>query len=434
MPGEHPEPTPEPDPADEAAQESEAARLDAYNQAAEIGRAVEEAIAAQAEPEPLPKQAPGFAKRLQALEDVAGLQARLTASLTESIDEMRSVLAKMPPPGEMLARELTIDDRTRRLLSLLEPFPAEQIGKLPRPMRKNSAKGKCLSKREGGDAPDWQDHFCGGYHGLPAVHLDYVGHADVTIRLLETDPEWSWEPMALDEYGLPLFERNANGDAVRFWIRLTVLGVSRLGVGSVEPGKFEAEKQLIGDALRNAAMRFGVAVHLWSKADHHDDASDSGPERPAEDEDQRPWFERYGWDSEDDAKVAHEELKASLASLDSDDPRRVAGRVWKEEHGWPMTKEAMDGLLTEIARIANEGMDAEAVAAAERDPDPRPDEVPDAYGRPLPLEYTEAAEGGGRVCIFCKGNPCECQPDQEDAADPPPEGEPSEEAPVPAPV
>lgn len=85
--------------------------------------------------------------------------------------------------------------------------------------------------------------------------LDYVGHAAVTDRLLAIDPLWSWEPMATDERGLPITDTAGN-----LWIRLTVCGVTRIGVGD---GK--SAKEVIGDAIRNAAMRFGVALDLWSK-------------------------------------------------------------------------------------------------------------------------------------------------------------------------
>jgi len=105
---------------------------------------------------------------------------------------------------------------------LREPFPPEAIGQLPK----------------------------GG------VMLDYVGHAATTSRLLEVDPEWTWEPMATGPNGEPLF---VNGG---LWIRLTVCGVTRPGFGD---GK--NPKEMIGDAIRNAAMRFGVALDLWSKED-----------------------------------------------------------------------------------------------------------------------------------------------------------------------
>ena len=104
---------------------------------------------------------------------------------------------------------------------LRAPFPRETIGKLPK----------------------------GG------VQLDYVGHAAVTDRLLSVDPEWNWEPMGFTPEGLPALDRDGN-----LWIRLTIHGHTRLGVGD---GRSMKEK--IGDALRNGAMRFGVALDLWSK-------------------------------------------------------------------------------------------------------------------------------------------------------------------------
>lgn len=105
--------------------------------------------------------------------------------------------------------------------ALRKPFPPETVGKLPK----------------------------------AGVMLDYVGHAAITDRLLAVDPAWTWEPVAFDEHGLPAYDK-AGG----LWIRLTVAGVTRLGYGDgPDP------KQRIGDALRNAAMRFGVALDLWSK-------------------------------------------------------------------------------------------------------------------------------------------------------------------------
>ena len=135
------------------------------------------------------------------------------------------------------------------LRKLREPFEAGQINKLPKPYKRDSQKGKC--------------NECGGYHGLPAVHLDYVGHAALTDRLLQVDPEWSWEPLAVGPDGLPQFDRTGG-----LWIRLTILGVTRLGYGDAD-GKSggNAVKEAIGDALRNAGMRFGAALDLWHKGD-----------------------------------------------------------------------------------------------------------------------------------------------------------------------
>jgi hypothetical protein len=134
---------------------------------------------------------------------------------------------------------------------LREPFPENQINVLPRPYKKDSPKGKCQE--------------CGGYHGLPAVHLKYIGHAALTDRLLDADPNWTWEPLALDDKGYPVIDNNGG-----MWIRLTVCGVTRLGYGDAQ-GKTggDAMKERIGDALRNAAMRFGAALDLWHKGDLH---------------------------------------------------------------------------------------------------------------------------------------------------------------------
>ena len=130
---------------------------------------------------------------------------------------------------------------------LRKEFPASAIGKLPKPYKADSQRGNCKE--------------CGGYHGLPAVHLDYVGHAATTARLLEVDPAWTWRPFTQEELMcLPPKLREAG-----LWIHLTVCGVSRPGVGD---GK--SAKECIGDAIRNAAMRFGVALDLWAKEDLHE--------------------------------------------------------------------------------------------------------------------------------------------------------------------
>lgn len=115
------------------------------------------------------------------------------------------------------------DMTAAKAAALRKPFPPASIGKLPK----------------------------GG------TMLDFCGHAAVTDRLLAVDPEWSWEPMATDERGLPALDSRGN-----LWIRLTICGVTRIGVGD---GK--SAKEVIGDAIRNGAMRFGVALDLWAKED-----------------------------------------------------------------------------------------------------------------------------------------------------------------------
>lgn len=140
---------------------------------------------------------------------------------------------------------------------LREPFPANQISKLPKPKSRDAVKGHC--------------NVCGGWHGLPAVHLDYVGHAALTDRLLDADPMWNWEPFAVDERGLPALDGFGG-----MWIRLTVGGVTRIGYGHAgDKQGGDAIKEIIGDALRNSGMRFGAALDLWHKGDLHADEETS---------------------------------------------------------------------------------------------------------------------------------------------------------------
>lgn len=122
--------------------------------------------------------------------------------------------------------------------ALREPFHAAVIGKLPK----------------------------GG------TYLDYVGHAVVTDRLLKVDPEWTWEPVGFTD-GLPAFDEHGG-----LWIRLTVAGVTRLGYGHPDRSTGgDSRKAAISDAIRNAAMRFGVALDLWAKEDMHATPTPSKP-------------------------------------------------------------------------------------------------------------------------------------------------------------
>lgn len=144
---------------------------------------------------------------------------------------------------------------------LRRPFEDRLISKLPKPTKQQTEIVKADFKK------GIRCQICGSWHHPDVVHLDYVGHAALTDRLLDADMHWSWEPVAFRD-GLPAFDATGG-----LWIRLTVAGVTRLGYGhaaskpGVDPGA--REKEVIGDALRNAAMRFGAALDLWHKGDLH---------------------------------------------------------------------------------------------------------------------------------------------------------------------
>jgi hypothetical protein len=163
----------------------------------------------------------------------------------------------------------TIED----LKKMREPFPPNQISKLPKPTKQQTEEVKADFKK------GVRCQICGGWHHPAVIHLDYVGHAALTDRLLDTDPSWTWEPLAMSPDGLPVMD-NMGG----MWIKLTVCGVTRLGYGHAgdkEGG--DAIKEIIGDALRNAGMRFGAALELWHKGDLHiEDNRISAPKEAAQ--------------------------------------------------------------------------------------------------------------------------------------------------------
>lgn len=157
------------------------------------------------------------------------------------------------------------------LARLREPFPAAEIRYLPRVWcgTCRDMKGACKSHQR------VKCQKC--RNNISSAHIDlaYVGHAEATNRLLNIDPAWKWEPVALDEKGLPQHDQNGG-----LWIRLTVCGVTRLGYGNAEGKRGgDAVKEIIGDAIRNAGMRFGMALDLWTSSDL--EIAEAGPKDDA---------------------------------------------------------------------------------------------------------------------------------------------------------
>jgi hypothetical protein len=140
---------------------------------------------------------------------------------------------------------------------LRAPFPPESIGKKPtitcRACSNKNVKCEEHKSRKCGQ--------CKQNLTTAHMHLDFVGHAHVRERFLEVDPEWNWEPIALNAQGLPAFDDHGG-----LWIHLTIGGKTMPGYGDA-PGKTggNAVKEAIGDALRNAGQSFGVALDLWKK-------------------------------------------------------------------------------------------------------------------------------------------------------------------------
>jgi hypothetical protein len=96
------------------------------------------------------------------------------------------------------------------------------------------------------------------------ITLDFVGHAEINRILIDIDPMWNWSPVEFVN-GRPAITET-NGMAT-MWGHLTILGKTMLGVGSVRSDKPDLDKELVGDFLRNASMRFGICLSLWSKSE-----------------------------------------------------------------------------------------------------------------------------------------------------------------------
>lgn len=145
----------------------------------------------------------------------------------------------------------------QRLQLLRAKFPDNEI--TPKP-KGTKAQNECPNDEK------IRCDVCGGWHHPKVVHLAYVGHAAATNRLLDADLEWNWRPLATDEMGLPFFDKDGG-----LWIGLTIAGVTRMGYGNADQKNTNTSsagdrtKEVIGDAIRNAAMRFGVALELWHK-------------------------------------------------------------------------------------------------------------------------------------------------------------------------
>ena len=153
--------------------------------------------------------------------------------------------------------ERTVEEIQREALKKLAiPFPESAISMLPKPTASQTDAVKRDFKA------GIRCKICGAWHHPDVIHLSYVGHAALTARLLEVDPLWDWEAMAL-EGGLPKYDENGG-----LWIYLKICGMTRKGYGHAG-GKVggDATKEIIGDAMRNAAMRYGCALDLWFKGD-----------------------------------------------------------------------------------------------------------------------------------------------------------------------
>jgi len=155
------------------------------------------------------------------------------------------------------------------------------------------------------------------------ANLLYMGHAEVTLALIDADPLWTWEPIAFDPAtGGPVIA--TQGNRLVMWGRVTVCGKPIIAVGTCEARKADPEKELIGDLLRNAAMRFGIGTKLWSKAVDADPVG-SGPSggHTPNARSSRKRDDDAAAQLLDDCRNAPEAVKAELRALAEHHGRRI---------------------------------------------------------------------------------------------------------------
>src|SRR5688572_29128223 len=99
------------------------------------------------------------------------------------------------------------------LKKLREEFASNVVGKKPKITCRACSKSqeKCCEKHQKAKCRQ-----CKQFITREHMHVDFVGHAHVTERLLDLDPEWDWEPLGRTANGLPAFDDNGG-----LWIKLT---------------------------------------------------------------------------------------------------------------------------------------------------------------------------------------------------------------------
>lgn len=248
---------------------------------------------------------------------------------------------------------------------LRAPFPAAQVGKLPRITCGACSKDKFQKHCDKHQRSKCR--ICDNFITSAHMHLDYVGHAGVTDRFLQADTGWTWEPVAFGPDGLPQVDSNGG-----LWIRLTIAGVTRIGYGDAQ-GKQgpDAVKEAIGDALRNAGMRFGVGLDLWSKTPIEDHTEAPATAQPPAQRNNRNAAQRPAQSPQEAAQQeAHLVAKAKLRKACADnkwDMHKVADLFagqHQAELGETTNAELLDTFTKSLYALPDEDLRATVKAAS----------------------------------------------------------------------
>ena len=207
-----------------------------------------------------------------------------TEELRAQLDDVLERLGQPGPVGPPPTDDhlpLSGEDLARFTELCRRPFPASAMGVLNRSwcrecsaMRGRGAHCKTHSWVQTGKCPwtytagDGSTVQCQGDHTWAVNHFTYVGHAALTRRLLEIDPGWDADWVAKTPSGNP--DLISTESAVMAWMRLTLCGITHMDIGVADRGNRNSLQDLYGNALRRCAMRFGIALELWSKEELED--------------------------------------------------------------------------------------------------------------------------------------------------------------------
>jgi hypothetical protein len=182
------------------------------------------------------------------------------AAMDAAADRAEPTRHDQGPLRRALSISQVLADRNPLWNLLMEPFPQSDLERLPKPVKRNDDnRGRCDEQHAYYSA---DGYYCGGWHAR-SVHLTYVGHAGITMRLNNVlgPGGWTFEPYALDNRGLP-------GMDGLFYGRLTITLPGEEPVTKWDvAADFKGPQEAYGDCLRRCAMRFGIGTYLWSKSD-----------------------------------------------------------------------------------------------------------------------------------------------------------------------
>jgi hypothetical protein len=108
--------------------------------------------------------------------------------------------------------------------------------------------------------------------------MSYISHGLVTERLNDADPDWSVERIATHTY----VDGSGALHCAGVELALTVGGVTRVEAGGPQrqDGFTNEIKNAYSDALKRAAMRFGVALGMWETLVDAEGDEDYAPDTP----------------------------------------------------------------------------------------------------------------------------------------------------------